>query len=146
MIESMVIARIILLRITAIRTYIGVSFSDSFFVSTTTADIPERKHCLSDIFRISSIASIVLSAEVVSSNMIAIMVASLSSLLNALYSFSGSISLGTDRSAKLSYQITFDTWSTFSIFDFSADTSLSSIPSTTYSEKAPVPNWSTSIS
>ena len=85
MIESMVIARIILLRITAIRTYIGVSFSDSFFVSTTTADIPERKHCLSDIFRISSIASIVLSAEVVSSNMIAIMVASLSSYFFILH-------------------------------------------------------------
>ena len=143
MMESIVIASMMLLNITAINTYIGVSFSDNFFVSTTTA---ERKHCLFDIFLISSMASIVSSAEVVSSNMMAIIVASFSSLLNASYRLSGSILFGTDRSAKLSYHITFDTWSTFSIFSFSAEISLSSIPSTTYSENAPVPNWSTSIS
>ena len=82
MIESIVIASMILLRITAISTYIGVSFSDSFLVSTTTADIPDRKHCLFDML-ISSMASIVPSADVVSSNMMAIMVAFFSSLLNA---------------------------------------------------------------
>ena len=83
MIESIVIARMILLRITAISTYIGVSFSDSFLVSTTTADIPDRKHCLFDMLLISSMASIVPSADVVSSNMMAIIVAFFSSLLNA---------------------------------------------------------------
>ncbi len=63
-------------KITAIHTYIGASFSERFFVSVTTADIPLKKQFLSAAFLIAPIASMVESAEVVSSKIIAINVAS----------------------------------------------------------------------
>ena len=105
--ESIVSERTIVARSTAIATYIGVSFSAIFLVSVTIADIPLRKHFSLAMDLICSIASIVPSADVVSSNIRNINVAS--PLLNASYTSVGSISIGTLKSMKLSYQITFST-------------------------------------
>ena len=99
--------------------------------------MPDTKHCLPAIARISRMACMVSSAEVELSKNTAISVAS--SVLKALYSFFGSISMGTDRSAKLVYQMTDSTCSTPSSFVFSASTSCSGMPSTTMNENAPLP-------
>ena len=138
--ESIVRERMILQRITAISTQIGVSLLDKFFVSVTTADIPLTKHWFCVTSRISSIASIVSSALVVVSNMAIIRVAS--PFANASCSSCGRSSVGMEISAKLSYQITFFTWSTSSTFSFSLETSLQGSPSVTIIVKAPVPKSS----
>ena len=128
----------------AMATYATTSFSARFFVSVTMADIPLKKLCFPARWRISSMASMVSSADVVVSKIINIMVESPE--LNTFRIFSGSISIGTDKSEKLSYQTTFDTCSVFSIFSFNAATSRLGIPSQINMEYAPVPNSSTRIS
>ena len=142
--DSMVSARTIQERTTAIRTQIATSDSARFLVSVTMADIPLKKHCLPASARMFSMASIVSSAEVVVSKIINIIVES-SALKTSLMS-SGNISIGMLISAKLSYQTTLLTCSTSSICSFNFATSLFSMPSQINIEQAPVPNSSTRIS
>ena len=104
-----------------------------FLVSVTIADILDRKHCFPEMLRISSMASMVSSAEVVVSKKMAIKVASPSLELNTSLILSGSTSTGTDRSATESYQMTCATWSTFSMSVLRLATSLYSMPSQTNS-------------
>ena len=62
--ESMETARTILVRITAITTYIGISSFVSSFISSTIAVMPLTKHCSPAIFLISATASSDSSADV----------------------------------------------------------------------------------
>ena len=68
-------------QITAKPTYTGSSCSQRSFRSVTTADMPEIKHWVPAVSRISLMASIVTSSEVDESKKIAIMVSL--SVLNA---------------------------------------------------------------
>ena len=86
-------------------------------------------------------ASIVSSEDMEESNRIAIMVQF--PLVNLPCTFSGRISIGTDKSATESYQMTDFTWLTPSICSRNEATSRFSIPSTTQMENAPV--WNSSI-
>ena len=54
--ESIATARIILVSITAITTYIILSSFERFLISSTTEDIPLTKHCSFETALISSIA------------------------------------------------------------------------------------------
>ena len=86
----------------------------------------------------------VTSSEVAESKNTASMVAS--SVLNSLYSLSGSSSMGMERSATESYHSTLSTWSTCWIFSFSWATSCTGISCTTMKEKAPLPKSSFNVS
>ncbi len=105
---------------TAIPTYIGSSCSHNAFKSVTKADIPVTRHCFPVTFLNSCIAFIVSSAEVDVSKNTAIKVES--SLLNTSLNLSGSISIGTLTSNKLSYQITLSTCSIDSILSVNSET------------------------
>ena len=70
-------------------------------------DVQKLKHCFPTILRICVTASIVLSDDVVSLNIAIIIVAFL--LKKTFLTFSGSISLGTLRSAMSSYQMILST-------------------------------------
>ena len=106
----------------------------------TSADIPDTKHCLPAMERMERMASIVTSSEVAESKNTAIMVEW--SVLNSFQTFSGSSSMGTEMSARSSYQRTVSTWLTFSIFSLSATTSFAGISSRMMKEKAPLPKSS----
>lgn len=75
--------------------------------------MPETKACFPQSCRISPMASMVSSAEDDVSKNTAIIVAS--PFMNTSRSLLGRISFGTERSAKLSYQMALSTWSICSI-------------------------------
>jgi len=94
-------------KITARPTYVGSSASQRSFRSVTSADMPDTKQRLSAAARISRMASMVTSAEVALSKKTAIIVAPPE--LKALYSLSGSNSIGTETSDMESYHSTVST-------------------------------------
>ena len=98
--------------------------------------MPDTKHCSPQTLRISLTASMVLSSLVPLSKNTAIMVEW--SVLNSLYTFSGSSSMGMLRSARESYHSTVATWSMLSTFSFRAATSFSGISSKIRKVKAPL--------
>ena len=142
--ESIVISKTSRHNTAATMTYTGISCNAKSLISVTTPDIPLAYTFFATVARISAMASIVSSADVVESKNAIIIVAS--PLKKDFCKSSGNISIGIFVSSISSYQSTSFTWSIpstcFSIFA----ASFIFISSTTIMEKAPIPNSSTIMS